>query len=274
MPGNHVERSTASLGRTICSGLLGLGWLISASASVAASAAHGYSWEDVARWPDFGTGTWSGGGGPPGAPAPPPVTSGAASGNGPARPALGGAGGPGARLNIPFTAAFRAQSQALRSAGPPGKGNCEPMGVIADSGSAFYFSKDVIVIGGLSDWYNVWRRIYMDGRQHDNPEPSYFGQSIGHWEGKTLVIDTIGIRAEAQILQGVPVGNTSTHVIERFRLLDPNTLELIKTVENPEVFTKPWVSTRTMKRTQEPFYESYCWTDRDAVDGTDLTPPP
>lgn len=158
--------------------------------------------------------------------------------------------------------------------GPPGKGSCEPMGVISDSGSAFYFSKDVIIIGGLSDWYNVWRRVYMDGRAHGDPEPSYFGHSIGHWEGNTLVIDTVAIRSEAQIVQGVPIGNYDTHVVERFRLTGPNTLELKKTVENPKVFSKPWVSTQTLKRSREDYYESYCWTDRDATDGTDLTPPP
>jgi len=154
-----------------------------------------------------------------------------------------------------------------------GVGTCEPLGVIADSGSAFYFSKDVIVIGGLSDWYNVWRRVYMDGREHGHPEPSYFGHSIGHWDGKTLVIDTVAIRSEAQIMQGMPVGNDATHVIERFRLLDKDTLELTKTVENPAVFTRPWVSTRTFKRnTTDEYYESYCWTDRDAVEGVDITP--
>jgi hypothetical protein len=47
----------------------------------------------------------------------------------------------------------------------------------------------------------------------------------------------------------------------------------VKTVENPAVFTHPWTSTRTLTRTTADYYESYCWTDRDATAGTDLTPP-
>lgn len=229
-------------------------WALVACAlnSAPTQAAKGYSWAQVAQWPDFTTGFWADGGGAVGAP---------------------GAGPGGMASNIPFTTQFQAAAQARRKKFAVGVGTCEPLGVIADSGSAFYFSRDVIVIGGLSDWYNVWRRVYMDGRGHDHPEPSYFGHSIGHWEGKTLVIDTVAIRGEAQVMQGMPVDNDDTHLVERFRLLDQDTLELTKTVENPAVFTKPWVSTRTFRRNvTEEYYESYCWTDRDAVAGVNINP--
>lgn len=262
-------------------GLCGLAVVFSApvlAADAASSVSHGYTWADVAKWPDFTTGNWSGGDGPPGpgggAGGPPAGAPGAGPGGPGGQGGPGGAGGPGGPgRNIPFQPDFLARANASRSGAPVGKGSCEPMGAIADSGSAFYFSKDVIVIGGLSDWYNVWRRVYMDGRPHGDPEPSYFGHSIGHWEGKTLVVDTVAIRPEAQIEQGIAVGNDDTHIVERFRLVDPNTLEIKKTIENPKVFTKPWVSTRTLKRTHDDYYESYCWTDRDATAGTDLTPP-
>lgn len=173
--------------------------------------------------------------------------------------------------NLPLTDAYSKAMAARRAKQKTGVGNCEPMGVIADSGASFYVSKDVIIVGGLSDWYNVWRRIYMDGRGHPaDVEPSYFGHSIGHWEGDTLVVDTVAIRAEAQIQQGMPVGNDKTHVVERFKLKG-DALELTKTVTNPEVFKQAWTSSRTLKRTRDEYYESYCWTDRDEVQGGDLT---
>lgn len=252
----------------------------------------GYTWAEVAKWPDF-QGNWTGGG-LMGAPGPSPAGGMAAGGPGGAGPQggppPGGAGGPGAPgagmgaggppggggmgANIPFTDAFRAATEAASKAKgfQQGIGNCEPMGVISDSGGSFYFSKDIIIIGGLSDWYNVWRRVYMDGRGHpEDVEPTYFGHSIGHWEGNTLVIDTVGIRAEAQIQQGMHVDSTATHIVERLRLIDKDTLEMKRTITNPEVFSKAWEITRTMKRTDEEYYESYCWTDRDEVLGGDLT---
>ncbi len=253
----------------------------------------GYTWADVAKWPDF-QGNWTGGGmvgpgagpgpgggagGPPGGgqPGGAPGAGGPPSGaGGPGAGGGMGAGGPpggGMGANLPFTDEFRAASEAVSKAKgfQQGVGNCEPMGVIADSGGSFYYSKDVIIIGGLSDWYNVWRRVYMDGRGHpEDVEPTYFGHSIGHWEGDTLVIDTVGIRGEAQIQQGMHVDSTATHIVERLRLTDKNTLEMKRTVTNPEVFSKAWETTKTMKRTDEEYYESYCWTDRDEVLGGDL----
>ncbi|MFT3906980.1 MAG: hypothetical protein QM718_11790 [Steroidobacteraceae bacterium] len=169
----------------------------------------GYSWADVARWPNI-NGNWAGRMGP----------------GGPGEP-----GGPGGTMgNLSFTATYSAAMQTRSAMRKVGVGNCEPMGVIGDSGSSFYVSRDVIIIGGLSDWYNVWRRVYMDGRGHpDDVEPSYFGHSIGHWEGDTLVVDTVAIRHEAQIQQGMPADSDNTHVVERFKV-QGDTLQLTKTV--------------------------------------------
>jgi hypothetical protein len=177
---------------------------------------------------------------------------------------------------VPFTAAFKAAATKRQAASAKSYGDCEPMGAIGSSGNKFYIGKDVIVIGGLDDWYNVWRRVYMNRTDHDDPEPSYFGDSIGHWEGSTLVIDTVAIRDRAQIMQRMPVGNTKTHIVERIKLIDANTLQWDKTVYNPDVFTKPWHTVSTMKRDTDDgdFAESYCWQDRDQGNTIDLTPPP
>jgi hypothetical protein len=233
------------------------------------SSGKGYTWADVAKWPDL-QGDWTGGGltGTPG-PAPGGGMAGGAQQGAGGAPGMGaGPGGPGS--NVPLTAEFKAAAAKAQSK-QAGIGDCEPMGVITDSGGSFYFSKDVIIIGGLSDWYNVWRRVYMDGRGHpDDAEPSYFGHSIGWWEGSTLVIDTVAIRGETQIMQGMHIDNTDTHIVERLRLIDQDTMEMKRSITNPEVFTGTWESTKTMKRTDEEYYESYCWTDRDEVLGGNL----
>jgi len=251
-----------------------------------------YTWADVAKWPDIGTGIWGGLGNGPGGPAgaggaPGGVAPGGAPpGGGPGGPPGGGPpgggppGGPGGRPDpfsgIPLRADFKAAATARRKQAAKSFGNCEPMGAVADSGNKFYVGRDVIVIGGLDDWYNVWRRIYMNRTSHDDPEPSYFGDSIGHWDGNTLVIDTVAVRAQAQVVQQEPVGSTNTHIVERIKLLDPNTIQWDKVVYNPDVFTKPWHTLRTLKRDSDDgdFFESYCWQDRDQGDAVDLTPPP
>jgi hypothetical protein len=89
-----------------------------------------------------------------------------------------------------------------------------------------------------------YRIIYTDGRKHpDDLDTSYMGNSIGHWEGDTLVVDTVGLNDETWL--GMPstatVHSDKMHVIERFSRPDMNTITLAATVEDPVMFTKPWV---------------------------------
>jgi hypothetical protein len=218
------------------------------------------TWAEVAKWPDFTTGLWVSEGipGGPGAPGDPPGAGGPGSG-----PAAGASNQLGGAPLKPEVAARAKKAMALQA---NGGASCEPTGLPArDIGffsPRFYYAKDVIIIGAWSDWYNGWRRIYMNRTEHGDPEPSYFGDSVGHWEGNTLVIDTVGIRAEAQIVRGLALDSNATHVVERIRLLDANTLEWKKTVENPEILTGPWTTTITKKRkTDEEFPEAFCWRD-------------
>jgi len=225
------------------------------------------SWADEANWPDFTTGSWALPPGPPNTPPEDPRNQ-------------AGPFGPNSPVKAPANAALAARLKAaakLNAAGGSGLSSCEPMGVIHDPGTIFYFARNRIIISGMGAASNIWRVVYLDRTSHGDPEPSYFGDSIGHWEGKTLVIDTVAIRAEAQLTAGVPLDSTNTHMIERYRLTGPNSLELTKTVTNPDLFTKPWVATMTLTRKLgDQFIESYCWRDRDANSGVeplDLTPP-
>ena len=93
------------------------------------------------------------------------------------------------------------------------------------------------------------REVFMDGRGHpadldrNDPAIAYLGHSVGWWEGDTLVIDTVGFAPQHEIFYDVPNGG-SMHVIERYTLLDPLTLELVMTVDDPERLEKPWGITR------------------------------
>jgi hypothetical protein len=101
----------------------------------------------------------------------------------------------------------------------------------------------------VAEWSNQIRRIFTDGRAHpQDPDPTYQGHSIGHWEGDTLVIDTVAIRGDT-VFDSTGLGHSDKiHVSERMRLIAPDMLEDQITIEDPGVFTRPWVVTRKYKR--------------------------
>lgn len=96
----------------------------------------------------------------------------------------------------------------------------------------------------LTETYNSFQIIPIDGRpRREAVPPSNRGDAIGHWEGDTLVVDktnftdTSWIYAEGR----VSFHSDAMHVVERYRRVDANTLEIEATVEDPKVLTKPWV---------------------------------
>ena len=106
---------------------------------------------------------------------------------------------------------------------------------------------------------NRLRRIYTDGRKHpEDPDLTFHGHSIGHWEGDTLVVDTIGIMPQAWIAISEAVGVTNggdMHITERIRLTKPDYLEDELTITAPKVLTKPWKTTRGFFRQRAQKYD-------------------
>jgi len=88
-----------------------------------------------------------------------------------------------------------------------------------------------------------YRIIYMDGRPHPkNLAPSYYGHSIGSWDGDTLVVDTIGFNEKFWMdTRGTP-HTTQLHFIERFTRTDFNTMQYQATIDDPGAYTKTWTT--------------------------------
>jgi hypothetical protein len=102
----------------------------------------------------------------------------------------------------------------------------------------------------LTETYHSFKLIPTDGRPHrDDVAPSYRGDSVGRWEGDTLVVDTTNftdtnwLHAEGR----VSFHSDALHIVERFRRTDANTLEIEATVEDPKVLTKPWTVKQTLQ---------------------------
>jgi hypothetical protein len=88
---------------------------------------------------------------------------------------------------------------------------------------------------------HVWREIFTDGRGHDdNVEQTWLGDSIGKWDGDTLVVDTVGFNDRSWLDAAGHPHTDALHVIERYRRLDLGHMEIEITIDDPKAYTKSW----------------------------------
>ena len=120
-----------------------------------------------------------------------------------------------------------------------------------------------------------WRNIWTDGRGHpDDLEPGVFGHSVGHWEGSTLVVETVGIKTITELGPGMK-HSKQLHISERIHQdpQDPDTLLFEVTMEDPEALERPYHVTHTYKRQRDwNLMEFVCAeNDRNPVDASGNT---
>jgi hypothetical protein len=139
------------------------------------------------------------------------------------------------------------------------------LGAIADRIS---FRRIVQTPGGISMFYDVgqgqgWQRnIVMDGSPHlPAGIRQWYGDSRGHWEGNTLVIDVTNFSSKTDF-QG---SRENLHVVERWTRTDPNTLEYAVTVEDPTVWTRPWTAKQEFVRQNDQ--ENRIYTEPRCIEG-------
>ncbi len=103
------------------------------------------------------------------------------------------------------------------------------------------------------------RRIYLDVPHSSNPKPSWYGESVGHYEGDTLVVDTIGLNSKTYVDNYRTPHTEKLHVVERWRMVnDRKTLEATVTVEDPETYFEPWSGVRRFRRVAQQYAEDIC----------------
>jgi hypothetical protein len=106
----------------------------------------------------------------------------------------------------------------------------------------------------FSEHQDALRRVYLDGREPSEKvlnDPTYAGYSTGHWEGDTLVVDTVALTTKSFIDSSSPHSDQMT-VHERIRLIEPDILEDRITVNDPEALVEPWEVVHTYKRASYP----------------------
>jgi hypothetical protein len=94
----------------------------------------------------------------------------------------------------------------------------------------------------------VWREVWTDGRQLPSnvdakgaPDSRYYGYSVGHWDGDTFVIDTTGFDERAWLDENGHPRSKNAHIQERYTRADQYNLNVIATIDDPKLYTKPWV---------------------------------
>jgi hypothetical protein len=104
------------------------------------------------------------------------------------------------------------------------------------------------------------RHIYLDVAHSTNPQLSWYGESVGHYDGgDTLVVDTIGL-APKSFVDSYRTPHTDTlHVTERFKLIDGGKqMQIALNIDDPETFNQPWQATRTYRRMTGKLDEEIC----------------
>lgn len=222
------------------------------------------AWADIARLPDFWQGTWQ---------SISPIAD---------------------DFSTPpdYTQAALDYIKAYKPAEDSPFTNCKPLGMpfvqnIGGMPMKFFQSPGMIALYIESS--GMTRFIHTDGRAHTpQPNPSYLGESIGHWEGDTLVVDTTGLdpntvfqmgRDQRALVQGdhSPIAGVifgphgpNLRIVERMHLTDPNTLEIQTTLYDDTVFRQPYALParkfiRGIERRNEP-QEWACTDNRDYLD--------
>ena len=128
---------------------------------------------------------------------------------------------------------------------------CLPVGVPRYMFDPYAFqmiqTRDRVLFVFEGDNY-LWREVFTDGRRHPaNPKPTWLGDSIGHYEGDTLVIDVVGFNGKAWLDQAGHPQTAQAHLIERYTRLDARTLKYEVVIDDPGAYSKPWTTSNTVR---------------------------
>ncbi len=184
---------------------------------------------------------------------------------------------------LPWTRdALRKQNERVLAGNPPftPKERCWPVGVpawVLYPVRPVYFIQKPKEIVMMWDEDHMFRHIWLDTPHSAHPKPSWFGESVGHYEGgDTLVVDTIGLNDRTFVDSYRTPHTDKLHVVERYRLAaDGKSLEVGIHVEDPGAFTMPWNARQHYRRSAGgPQSEQVCAENNSAWFGYQIEPIP
>lgn len=137
----------------------------------------------------------------------------------------------------------------------------------------FYHSKKEITV--VNELNTQIRHVYMDVPHSKNPGHTWYGESVGHYEGDELVVDTVGLNDRTFVDNYRTPHTDQIHVVERFKLIEGgNILQATVTVEDPGAFNMAWTGVQRWKRISRPLEEYLCEESNVGFYGYDVVPIP
>jgi hypothetical protein len=157
---------------------------------------------------------------------------------------------------LPFTAKGEAEWKAYDPAKFDYTGHCLPMGWTRQMNAPMPLEimQEPNRIAILFEAWNTFKVIPTDGREHPKDlDPTWLGNSVGHWEGDTLVVDSIGFNDKTRLDTIGHPHSDQMHIVERLTRTDAMHLAYEVTVDDPKTYSKPFTNKRTL--TLKPGWE-------------------
>jgi hypothetical protein len=179
------------------------------------------------------------------------------------------------RPPMKLTTEYQAKLDAFRAAQKQGENlqgqaaNCVPPGLPRIMSQPypieFVFAPGKVVM--LIEAYMQFRHVFTDGRKHpEDPDATFMGHSTGHWEGDTLVVDSVGFTGSTELAPGVPHSDR-LRIVERLRKVSPEWMEIQTTLIDPVVLAEPYTSTSSYRHLNDEIREYICLeNNRDSAD--------
>jgi len=157
--------------------------------------------------------------------------------------------------------------------------SCWPMGtpgLVLQAAQPIFFIQTPAKVMMVWQNYHQVRHFYLNVPHSADPKPSWFGESVAHYDGDTLIVDTIGMDTRTFVDSYQTPHTDKLHVVERFRLIDSGmTLEVSIRVDDPGAFTTPWNAIRRLRRLEsEPMIEATCADNPNNYFNLDMLPIP
>ena len=147
---------------------------------------------------------------------------------------------------LPFTEAGLKAWKAYDAANGDYTGACLPFGLMRSMNSPdpIQIMQNPHYVALLYE-QNTWFKVIPIDKPHRDIVPTWFGDSVGHWDGDTLVVDTVNFNGRTRLDTIGHPHSDALHVIERFTRTDAGHIAYEVTIDDPKIFTKPWTNKRT-----------------------------
>jgi len=162
---------------------------------------------------------------------------------------------------LPYTPAGLAEWKAYDASNGDYTGSCLPFGLTRAVNSPFpiQFLQSDSTFAFLFETNTWFHTVPIDGRPLPrDPDPTWFGTSVGRWNGDTLVVETAGFNGYTKL---DTIGHPHTdalHLVQTFRRTDVDHIAYTVTVDDREMYTRPWTNERTFTRMDGPLIEYSC----------------